>query len=92
VLLENHRVRVLDTRVESGDTVPVHTHRWPSVYYVLSLSDFVRRDGDGNVLLDTRTLDAASEQPSVLWSEPLAPHSLENVGDRDIHLIAVELK
>jgi hypothetical protein len=35
--------------------VPVHTHRWPGVLYIFSSADFVRRDGDGNVLLDTRT-------------------------------------
>jgi len=26
------------------------------------------------------------------WSEPLSPHSVENVGDGEIHLISVELK
>jgi len=27
-----------------------------------------------------------------LWSEALPPHTLENVGDQEIHVIAVELK
>jgi hypothetical protein len=26
VLLENERVRVLETRIEPGDVTPVHTH------------------------------------------------------------------
>jgi hypothetical protein len=43
VLFENDRVRVLDARV-GGDTVPLHTHRWPGVQYVVSFADFVRRD------------------------------------------------
>jgi len=30
--------------------------------------------------------------PLVLWSEPIPPHTLENVGDRLIHAIVVELK
>ena len=47
VLLENDRVRVLDTRVPCGETVPVHTHRWPAVQYVVSMDNFVRRDADG---------------------------------------------
>lgn len=34
VLLENERVRVLDSRIKPGDTVPVHTHRWASVLYI----------------------------------------------------------
>jgi hypothetical protein len=92
VLLENDRVRVLDTRVESGDTVPAHTHRWPSVQYALSIADFVRRDTDGHVLVDSRTLELPKVTPFTLWSEPIPPHTLENVGERVIHVIAIELK
>jgi len=92
VVLENDHVRVLDTRVKAGDTVPVHTHRWPGVQYILSLADFVRRDGDGELLVDSRTMDFPKEAPFVLWSEPLPPHTLENVGDDVIHVIVVELK
>ena len=92
VMLENDRVRVLDARVEAGDTVPVHTHRWPGVQYVVSFADFVRRDGDGEVLVDSRAMDFPREGPLVLWSEPLPPHTLENVGDDVIHAIVVELK
>lgn len=54
LLLENEAVRVLDTRVPPGETVPLHTHRWPSVLYILSWSDFVRRDGGGAVVVDSR--------------------------------------
>lgn len=92
VLFENDRVRVLDTRIPPGGTVPVHTHRWPSVWCVLSMADFVRRDGDGAVVVDTRTLDPPVEVPPAMWSEPLPPHSLENVGAAQIHVISVELK
>jgi quercetin dioxygenase-like cupin family protein len=91
LLFENEKVRVLDTNIRPGDTVPLHTHRWPSAMYVLSFSDFVRRDAAGNVLIDSRnirTLPAGS----ALWSEPLAPHTLENVGERDLHVISVEQK
>ena len=90
VMLENAEVRVLDTRVMPGDTVPLHTHRWPSVLYVLSWSDFVRRNERGEVTLDSQT--AGLTPPKVLWSPPLPPHTLENVGDREIHIISVELK
>jgi hypothetical protein len=92
VLLENDRVRVLAARVEAGDTVSAHTHRWPGVQYVVSTADFVRRDGDGEVLVDSRAMDFPRERPLVLWSEPLPPHTLENVGDDLIHVIVVELK
>ena len=92
VLLENERVRVLEARVEQGDTVPLHTHRWPGVQYILSFADFVRRDAHGEVLVDSRKLDMSKETPLVLWSEPVPPHTLENVGDRVIHAIVIELK
>lgn len=92
LLMENEHVRVLDTRIPPGETTPVHTHRWPSVFYVLSWSDFVRYDGAGQVLVDTRKGDNFSEPPAALWSDPLPPHSLENVGDADIHVISVEMK
>ena len=39
VLLENDRVRVLDSIVGPGDSTPVHTHRWPSVLYIIGFSD-----------------------------------------------------
>jgi hypothetical protein len=92
VILENDRVRVLDARVEAGDTVPLHTHRWPGVQYLLRVADFLRRDGNGNVLVDSRGMDLPKDGPLVLWSEPLPPHTLENVGDRPIHAFVVELK
>ena len=92
LLLENDRVRVLDVRVESGDTVPVHTHRWPGVQYLVGSADFVRRDGDGELLVDSRALESPIEAPLAMWSAPLPPHTLENVGDGVIHAIVIELK
>jgi len=92
LLLENDRVRVLETRIPPGELVPLHTHRWPSVLHVLSWSDFIRRDAGGAVLLDARTAGRGGSPPSVGWSEALPPHSLENVGAAEIRVISVELK
>jgi hypothetical protein len=92
VLFENERVRVLDARVDRGDTVPLHTHRWPGVQYISSFADFVRRDAAGEVLVDSRAMDLRTEEPLVLWSEPVPPHTLENVGDLAVHALVVELK
>jgi hypothetical protein len=91
LLLENEQVRVLDTRVPPGHKVPLHTHRWPGALFVKSWSDFVRCDGDGNVVADSRRLGTAPDD-QVLWSGPLGPHTLENVGDQDLWVIAVEQK
>jgi len=43
-------------------------------------------------MLDSRTVDALKSPPEALWSAPLPPHSLLNIGDADIHIISVELK
>lgn len=92
LVLENDLVRVLDTHIPAGDVVPVHTHRWPAVYYTISAGEFVRRDGEGKVLLDTRTHPSFQDQPLGRFIECLPPHSVENVGDSEIHLISVEIK
>jgi len=91
LLMENESVRVLDTRVRPGETVPLHTHRWPSVLYILSWSDFIRRDSRGRVLLDSRSVGKVPVR-TALWSAPLPSHTLENSGDSDLHAISVELK
>jgi hypothetical protein len=77
VLLENDQVRVLDTRSPPGATTPVHSHRWAGVLYVLSWSDFVRYDRDGNVVLDSRTFASRPEKGAALWSPPLGPHRVK---------------
>lgn len=91
LLFENERVRVLETRVPHGHTVPLHTHKWPGLQYILSWSDFVRRDHEEKVVADSRALKWMARGTAV-WSEALPPHTLENVGDDDIHVISVELK
>ena len=91
LMLENEFVRVLDTRVPPGETVPLHTHRWPGTLYIVSWSDFVRRDGEGNVMVDSRITGKPDEE-SALWSMPLPPHTLENVGGQELRVITVELK
>ncbi len=92
LLFENDRVRVLDTRIAPGDTVPLHTHRWPAVHEIRSWSDFVRRDAEGRVTADTRGKPTPASLPAVMWGEPLPPHTLENVGSTELHVISTELK
>jgi quercetin dioxygenase-like cupin family protein len=92
LLLENDLVRVLDTRLRSGERTPVHTHSWPATLYVMSWSDFIRRDADGNVIVDSRNWDRPPAPGEALWLPPLTPHSVENIGRSELRLIAVELK
>ena len=91
VLFENDRVRILDTRLAAGDRTPIHAHEWPAALYVLSWSDFLRRDDQGNVIVDSRERSAPAPG-SALWIEPLPPHSVQNVGTSELHIIAVEVK
>ncbi len=92
LLLENEQVRVLDTRIAPGEQTPLHTHAWPGVLYVRSWSDFVRRDADGRVLVDSRTMAAKPAAGTALWAPALGLHSAENVGDAELHVLAVEVK
>ncbi len=92
LLFENEHVRVLDAHVRPGETVPVHTHCWPGVLYILGVSDFVRRDPEGNILLDTRGAPSHAPVGSSVWGDALTPHTLENVGQEVLRNITVELK
>ena len=92
VLLENEQVRVVRTRIAPGQTVPVHTHRWPSVQFIVSWSDLVRRDHLGELMLDTRTVSESPKLNTPLWHPALPPHSVENVGGAEIHALQIEIK
>ena len=92
ILLENDRVRVLDTRLAPGERTPVHTHTSSAALYVMSWSDFLRRDADGDIIVDSRTWERQPATGESLWLPPLPPHSVENIGTAELRLIAVELK
>ena len=92
LLLENESVRVLETRIEPGETTPLHTHCWPAVYTVYSWSHFIRRNEMGEVTLDTREAKMSGTPGQAIWAPPIPMHSLENVGEQAIYLISVEIK
>ena len=92
VLFENEAVRVVQTRVLPGHLVPLHTHRWPCVLFILSWSHILRRNHLGRLTLDTRQAFEVPQLNMPIWQEPLAPHSLENVGGTEINTIQVEIK
>ena len=92
LLLENDYVRVLDTLILPGEITNLHTHRYPASLYILSWSDFVRYDADGKVMVDSRNISNPPLPQTALWSEPLIPHALRNVGTQDLRVISVEIK
>jgi mannose-6-phosphate isomerase-like protein (cupin superfamily) len=92
LLMEDDRVRVIHTRVPPGETVPLHTHCWPSLLVILGWSECVRRDEKGEVTYDARKAGPPPSPDSATWYPPLPPHTLENVGTAEISTINVEFK
>lgn len=91
ILLENDRVRVLEVTLKPHEKEPLHGHRWPSVMYINQSGDFRDFDSQGKVLFDSRTAPSI-KYPVTQWQEPQAPHAVENLSDKPVHLIRVELK
>ena len=93
ILLENDSVRVLEVTVLPGETEAVHHHQYSSVLYIMECGDFIDRDGDGNVIFDTRKLPSPLKFPMTMWKSPEAPHSIENLSKtKTIRLIRFEIK
>jgi hypothetical protein len=92
LLFENEFVRVLDANIPAGEMTNVHTHRFPASLYFISWSNFIRYDAAGNVLVYSTQLEKVSAVGSVLWSDPLEPHSLKNAGEKALHVVCVEIK
>lgn len=92
LLLEDERVRVLHTHIPAGDTVPLHTHRWGGVAYVMRFSHFIRRDEKGEILFDSRRAGDPPKVPCAQWMQPLPPHMVENLGPSEISILIMEIK
>jgi non-ribosomal peptide synthetase component F len=91
LLFEDDSVRVIDTQIPAGERTKVHTHRWPSILYIVSTSDFLRYDAEGNVITDSRK-QAPQVAPVAFRFPAMPPHSVENVGTGLVHLVNVEFK
>ncbi len=84
VRFENDRVRVLEATLPPGTKEQVHAHP-ANVIYVLEGGRYRNYAADGKITEGTlRTGD-------VIYRDPLT-HAAENIGDRTMHLILVELK
>lgn len=51
----------------------------------------MRRDEHGAVILDNRSMGTIPNG-TAMWSPSLGPHTLENTGSSDLHVIVIELK
>ena len=81
---ENERVRVLEATLPPGTKEQVHSH--PAyVIYVLEGGRYRNYAADGT------TSEGELKSGEVIYREPLT-HAAENIGDKPMHLILVELK
>ena len=92
VLLEDDRIRVLETRILPGEETAVHTHVWGGLLYIISWSDFIRYDENRYIMLQSSDIAVPPQAGTAIWAPPLPPHSLRNVGGREIHVILTEFK
>src|SRR5439155_24664834 len=84
VRFEKHRVRVLEAILPPGVKEQVHSH--PAyVIYVLEGGRYRNYASDGKVT------EGELKTGEVLFREPLT-HAAENIGDKPLHIILVELK
>ena len=91
VIFENDQVRVLETRIPAGEKTPIHTHLRPTVMYVLSGAHFIRRDENGDTILDTKA-NPDFVLPKVLFAESTPKHTIEITDTKDLVVLGVELK
>ena len=92
VIFENDKVRVLDVTVPPHTRENAHAHCWPSILYITDAGKYVDYDINGKVLFDSRTAGAPPPLPMVMWKDPEAPHAVENLDDKPLHLVRVEMK
>jgi quercetin dioxygenase-like cupin family protein len=84
VTFENERVRVMEATLPPGVKEQVHSH--PAyVIYVLEGGRYRNYESDGKVT------EGELKSGEVLFREPLT-HAAENIGDKPLHMILVELK
>ena len=84
VRFENDRVRVMEAILPPGVKEQVHSH--PAyVIYVLEGGRYRNYASDGKVT------EGELKSGEVLFREPLT-HAAENIGDKPLHMILVELK
>ena len=92
ILLENERVRVLEVTVQPGEREAVHAHCNPSAMYIMQAGPYRDYDAEGKILSDVSDAPPSSVYPVAVWRQPEPPHSVENLDNKPLRLLRVELK
>ena len=84
VILENDRVRVLDTRMKPGDKTEIQSH--PAVVaYPTTSGKYKFTSPDG------QSMEIEVEEGQPMYMDAVS-HSTENVGTTEGHVLLIELK
>lgn len=85
-LLENDEVMVVATTYPRGASVPIHTHHFPHVAYVIEGGTIETTAPDGTVgIYEVRAGEA-------LWSAEPAAHSARSIGSTLVRIVETEVK
>jgi len=85
-LLDNDEVFVAASTYPAGGSLPVHTHRFPSVVYVVEGGSLETTTPDGTV----ERYDVRPDE--TLWSPAANAHSARNIGTTPIRIVEIEVK
>lgn len=86
VLLENEDARVVRACLKPGETIPMHSYRFPRVVYYLT-SHAARF-----TFPSTPPVESHSAAGQVRWATTRTPHSEENIGRAESCALIIELK
>jgi len=84
VMLENEHVRVLEVKIKPGEKQAMHTH--PATVHIELVPTKVKIGYP-----DGKSVTLEGHQGEAIWVGPVK-HTIENVGDTEIHAYIVELK
>ncbi len=84
VLLENDKVRVLEVKIKPGEKEAMHTH--PATVHIEMVPTKVKIGSP-----DGKSATLEGHQGEAIWVGPVK-HTIENVGDTEIHAYIIELK
>ena len=92
VLLENERVRVIEITVAPGEREPVHAHCFPGVGVIMYEGKYRDYDAQGTLMSEGKESPPESQFPTTSWTEPVAPHSYQNLDTKTMRSLHIELK
>lgn len=91
VLFENESVRVIEVSILPGAKEKLHTHPCPSLMIIDSPVNMRYYGADGNVKFERSFTPDQIRQTNISWREPEGLHAIENIDERTMHGIRIEL-